>query len=81
MLMSEGKADIRSAMKNVGVEPEGGTKIYIGDKTPARYENNWIQSNPKKGFFAYRRLYGPLESYCDKSWKMSDFKMLIEWEL
>jgi hypothetical protein len=36
------------------------------------YENNWIQSNPKKGFFVYMRLYGPLQSYFDKSWKMPD---------
>ena len=33
-------------------------------------------TDPDKGFFAYLRLYGPLESYYDKSWKMPDVKRL-----
>jgi|TARA_R110002110_G_scaffold127708_13_gene306752 hypothetical protein len=43
---------------------------------PEGYENNWIQLNPKKGSFVYMRLYGPLESYFDKAWKMPDVKMV-----
>ena len=72
----QGKSDISSVREGVKVELDGSTKIYIGDKAPSGYENNWIQSNPKKGFFAYLRLYGPLEAYYDKSWKMPDVKML-----
>ena len=34
-------------------------------------KKNWIPSNPEKEFFAYLRLYRPLENY-DKSWKMPD---------
>ncbi|MBM97858.1 MAG: hypothetical protein CMJ77_01935 [Planctomycetaceae bacterium] len=57
-------------------EPDGSTKVFVGPKAPFGYENNWIESNPEKGFFVYLRLYGPLESYYDKSWKMPNVKKL-----
>jgi hypothetical protein len=66
----QGKSDISSVMEGIKVEEDGSTKIFIGGSAPSGYENNWIQSNPKKGFFIYLRLYGPLESFYDKSWKM-----------
>lgn len=72
----QGKSDISSVMENVKVEEDGSVKIIVGPNVPEGYENNWIQSNPDKGFFAYLRLYGPLESYYDKSWKMPDVKRL-----
>jgi len=66
----QGKSDISSVMEGVKTEADGSIKIFVGDKAPAGYESNWIQSNPKKGFFVYLRLYGPLQSFYDKSWKM-----------
>lgn len=66
----QGKSDISSAMEGVKVEEDGSTKVFVGPEAPAGYENNWVQSNPEKGFFVYLRLYGPLESFYDRSWKM-----------
>ena len=42
----QGKSDISSVMKDLKVEADGSTKIYIGEKAPKGYENNWhtIQS-------------------------------------
>ena len=74
ILNEQGKSDISSARENVKIEADGSAKVYVGPKAPEGYENNWIQSNPKKGFFVYLRLYGPLESFYDKSWKMPDVK-------
>ncbi len=74
----QGKSDVSSVMKGLKVEPDGSTKLFVGPKAPKGYENNWVQSNPEKGFFVYLRLYGPLESYFDKSWKMPDVKKLSE---
>jgi len=68
----QGKSDISSVMENVKQEKDGSTKVYVGPSAPEGYENNWVQSNPKKGFFVYLRLYGPLETFYDKSWKMPD---------
>ena len=71
---AQGKSDISSAQEKIKTEQDGSTKIYVGRKAPIGYENNWIESNPEKGFFVYLRLYGPLEPYFDKSWKMPDVK-------
>ena len=72
ILNDQGKSDISSAREGVRVEADGSYKVFVGPTAPEGYENNWIQSNLKKGFFVYMRLYGPLESYFDKSWKMPD---------
>ena len=34
------------------------------------------QTAPGKAWFAYFRLYGPLEPYLDRSWKLSDFEVV-----
>ena len=76
ILNEQGKSDISSVMENLRVESDGSTKVFVGPSAPEGYENNWVQSNPEKGFFVYLRLYGPLESYFDKSWKMPDIKKI-----
>lgn len=70
----QGKSDISSVREGVRVEEDGSYKVFVGPNAPEGYENNWVQSNPEKGFFAYLRLYGPLESFYDKSWKMPDVR-------
>jgi hypothetical protein len=74
----QGKSDISSAREGVRIEEDGSYKVFVGPTAPEGYENNWVQSNPEKGFFAYLRLYGPLESFYDKSWKMPDVKKVNE---
>ena len=70
----QGKSDVSSVQSGLKVEPDGSTKVFVGGSPPAGYENNWIESNPEKGFFVYLRLYGPLEPYFDRSWTMPDVK-------
>jgi len=72
----QGKSDISSARENVRVEEDGSVKVFVGPIAPEGYENNWVQSNTKKGFFVYLRLYGPLESFYDRSWKVPDVKKI-----
>jgi hypothetical protein len=52
--------------------PDGSTDIYFGPRPPAGRENNWLQTVPGKGWNVILRLYGPLESFYDKTWKPSD---------
>ncbi len=47
--------------------------IWFGPKAPTGHENNWVQTMPGKSYFVFMRLYGPLESWFDKSWKPGDF--------
>ena len=56
---------------------DGSTTIYIGPKLPAGVQDgNWIQSVQGKGYFVCLRLYSPLESFFDKSWRPSEFEVV-----
>ena len=51
---------------------DGSYDIYFGPQPPAGKEGNWLQTVPGKGWNAIFRLYGPLESYYDKTWRPGD---------
>ena len=51
---------------------DGSYDIYFGPKAPKGQENNWIQTDPGKGWNTILRLYGPLEPFYDKSWMPGD---------
>lgn len=55
---------------------DGSYDIFVGPKPPAGMENNWIQSDPSKGWNTIFRLYGPLESFYDKTWIPGDFEIV-----
>jgi hypothetical protein len=56
---------------------DGTTTVYIGPKLPAGVQDgNWIQSMPGKGYFVCLRLYSPLESFFDKSWRVGEIELL-----
>ncbi len=56
---------------------DGSTTIYIGPTLPAGVKDgNWIQSLPNKGYFVCMRLYSPLETFFDKSWKPSEVELV-----
>jgi hypothetical protein len=49
---------------------DGSTVIYFGPKRPDDVkEGNWIQTVPGKGWFVILRLYSPLETFFDKTWR------------
>ena len=35
---------------------------------------NWIQTDPEKGWFTILRLYSPLPSFFDKTWRPSEIE-------
>jgi len=41
---------------------------------PAGKENNWIQTIPGKGWFIMLRLFGPLETWFDKTWRPGEIE-------
>ena len=52
---------------------DGSVDLYFGPQAPAgKPESNWIPTVSGRGWFAYLRLYGPLESYFDRSWPLAD---------
>ena len=48
---------------------DGSYDIFFAPEAPAGLENNWIQTIPGKTWNTIFRLYGPLESFYDKTWK------------
>ena len=48
--------------------------MWFGPKAPEGHESNWVQTMPGKGYFVLFRLYGPLEPWFDKSWKIGDLE-------
>lgn len=56
---------------------DGSTTVYISPTQPKGIERgNWIESDPKKGYFVCLRLYSPLEPFFDKSWRPSEIELV-----
>jgi hypothetical protein len=51
---------------------DGSVDIRFGPTAPTSGESNWIPTIPGRHWFSYFRLYGPLEPYFDRSWKLGD---------
>jgi hypothetical protein len=63
---------VDSNKKGLKQNPDGSYDIYFGPKVPEGQENNWIQTDPSKGWNTILRLYGPLKPFYDKTWKPGD---------
>lgn len=63
---------LNSTKSKVSPNQDGSTDIYFAPEAPAGKESNWIQTIPGKGFLAVVRLYGPLESWFDQTWRPSE---------
>jgi hypothetical protein len=56
---------------------DGSTTVYFGPKQPEGVaRGNWIQTDPENGWFVILRLYSPLESFFDKSWRPSEIELV-----
>ena len=58
------------------VNADGSVDIFFGPDMPQGQERNWIPTVPGRGWFPIFRLYGPLEPFFDKSWKLNDVEKL-----
>jgi hypothetical protein len=56
---------------------DGTTTVYFGPTQPKGVaRGNWIQTDPKKGWFTILRLYSPLPSFFDKTWRPSEIELV-----
>jgi len=56
---------------------DGTTTVYFSPTQPKGVaRGNWIQTDPKKGWFALLRLYSPLPSFFDKSWRPTEIEQV-----
>jgi len=56
---------------------DGSTTVWFGPTQPEGVASgNWIQTVPGKGWFTILRLYSPLPSFFDKSWRAGEIKLV-----
>jgi len=67
---------LNSERNQVVANADGSTDINFGPEAPAGKEENWIQTVPGKGWFLILRLYGPLESWFDQTWKPGEIELV-----
>jgi hypothetical protein len=65
---------VSSQDKGLLVNPDGSVDVYFGPKAPPGKANNWIQTVPGKGWNMLFRLYGPLEPWFDKTWRLNEIE-------
>lgn len=65
-----------SQKKDLQINPDGSIDVYFGPKPIQGKETNWLQTIPGKGWFIIFRLYGPLQPWFEKSWRLDDIKLV-----
>jgi hypothetical protein len=66
---------VSSQDKGVLVNADGSVDVYFGPQAPVGKEHNWVQTIPGKGWNVIFRLYGPLEPWFDKSWRLGEIEI------
>ncbi len=73
MLQTDQKdAGIDSMKEALRYNKDGSIDIYFAPEAPPGYQNNWIQTIPGKSWFTILRMYSPLETWIDQSWRPSE---------
>jgi hypothetical protein len=67
---------IGSDKRDIVVNADSSVDIWFGPTPPKGHEANWIQTVPGKGWNVLLRLYGPLESWFDKTWKPGEIELV-----
>jgi hypothetical protein len=56
---------------------DGSTTVWFAPEPPDGVaRGNWVQTDPKKGWFNILRLYSPLPAYFDKSWRPGEIELV-----
>ncbi|MBA5779476.1 DUF1254 domain-containing protein [Stappia sp. F7233] len=56
---------------------DGTTTVWFAPEQPEGVaRGNWIQTDPQKGWVTILRLYSPLASFFDKSWRPSEIEVV-----
>ena len=57
-------------------DADGSTTVYFGPNRPDGIaEGNWVQTDRDKGWFQILRLYSPLPSFFDKTWRAGEIEL------
>ena len=65
---------VMSLGDTVQVSEDGSTSLYFGPTAPEGKQSNWVRTVPGKSWFTILRLYGPLASWFDKTWRPGEIE-------
>ncbi len=74
IVTEQDRAALRSLFELREEADEQSVDLYFGPRAPKGEERRWIQTMPRKGWFAYLRIYGPEPAAFDGRWKPGDFE-------
>ena len=64
----------RSSRHDLRRNADGSVDLVFAPVAPEGLEANWIPTAPGRAWYAYLRLFGPLDSYFDRSWPLPDIE-------
>jgi hypothetical protein len=67
---------IGSNNQSVVQNDDGSYDVYFAPTAPEGKESNWVQTVPGKGWNTILRLYGPLESWFDQTWRPGEIELI-----
>lgn len=68
------KTAVNSFTEGLQKNPDGSIDMYFGPTVPKGKDANWVKTVEGGQWFVYFRLYGPTETYFDRSWPMYDIE-------
>lgn len=69
-------ANLDSRLTDLKKNDDGSIDLFIGPKSPAGFNSNWMKTVNDDGWFVYFRLYAPLKPFFDKTFHLPDFEMV-----
>lgn len=67
---------VNSSKDDIKANTDGSYTIWFSPQKPKGIaKGNWLKTVPNKGWFTIFRLYGPLEPWFDKTWKLGEFQV------
>lgn len=72
-------ADRNPRQPGLVTNPDGSVDLYFGPTAPKGMEKNWIPTTQGRAWFAWFRLYAPLEPYFERTWSLPDIENLNPW--
>ena len=76
MLQTDQQFPSVNSQRGVQANSDGSYDIYFAPEAPVGKESNWVQTVPGKGWNTILRLYGPMESWFDQTWRPGEIELL-----
>ena len=69
---------VHSQRSKLLINQDGSVDTWFGPKAPDGKESNWVKTIPGKDWNLILRLYYPMESWFDKSWRPCEIEEIFD---